>query len=161
MQLMKLIVIKNDSDGVNLTYSLLNSKGLPLEYRINNGTPTSLIYGYNDIKIVAKVEGLTNNELGSNVNTIKNLAVGYYGSLGEAGNIQKEIDLRNALNTLRNDFPNAMITTYTYDSFLRLKTMTLPNGYVEFYYYDGLDRLTKVTDKDGNILKAHEYHYKN
>ncbi|GEC77709.1 RHS repeat domain-containing protein [Flavobacterium aquatile] len=144
-----------------MSITKLNSKGLPTEVKSNDGIFTSYIYGYSDIKIVAKVEGITNLELGSNISNIMNLATGYYGSLGETGNVQKELDLRNALNTLRNSFPNAMITTYTYDSHLRLKTLTLPNSYVEFYFYDGLDRLVKVTDKDGNILKAHEYHFKN
>lgn len=72
-----------------------------------------------------------------------------------------EDDLRNKLTALRNAFPNAMVTTYTYDPLVGVTSITDPMGQTIYYHYDDFNRLEYVTDKDGKVLNKNEYHYKN
>ena len=59
----------------------------------------------------------------------------------------------------RSNFLDALITTYTYDGRLRLKTVTGPDGVTTKYGYDGLDRLTSTKDDDDKQLQTIKYNY--
>lgn len=71
-----------------------------------------------------------------------------------------EDTLRSKLQLLRAGFPEAMVTTYTYDPLVGVTSITTPNGLSTYYLYDGFSRLEYIKDKDGNILKKNEYVYK-
>lgn len=151
-----------ETTGTSILFTQYDSVGNVLSYQKDTSGPaTNYIYGYSGQRIVAKIEGVPYSLVSPYVSNIQVLATSYYGPLGEAGNVQKELDLRAGLNALRAALPNAMVTTYTYDAHQRLFSLTAPNGRSEFYYYDGLDRLLKIVDEDGNILNMLEYNLKN
>jgi YD repeat-containing protein len=52
------------------------------------------------------------------------------------------------------------MTTYTYDPLIGITTTTDPKSEVSFYEYDTFSRLMNIKDKDGNIIKHMDYHYK-
>ena len=54
---------------------------------------------------------------------------------------------------------DAQMTSYTYDSLLRLTATDSPNSTITYYEYDALNRLVDIKDQYGNIIKAFEYNY--
>lgn len=54
---------------------------------------------------------------------------------------------------------NAQMTTYSYDSILRLKSQCSASNMISQYEYDSFNRLIDIKDQYGNILKAFEYNY--
>lgn len=57
-------------------------------------------------------------------------------------------------------FPsNAFVTTYTYDLFGNILSVTDPNNLTQYYEYDTFGRLVRVKDNEGNILEKTEYHF--
>ena len=117
---------------------------------IINGTPTTIIWGYNQTQIIAKIENATNAEVQSQV-----------ASLQAASNLpNNEANLLIALTALRTSLPNAMVTTYTHKPLIGVSTITDPKGDKITYNYDSFNRLQNVIDKNGNILTENQYNYK-
>ncbi|SHM74411.1 hypothetical protein SAMN05444484_1091, partial [Flavobacterium chilense] len=91
--------------------------GNVIEYSLENGTPVSIIWGYNKTQPIAKIENATYSEVSS-----------YVVNLQDKSNTATETELINALNSLRTALPNAMITTYTYIPLVGVSTITDPKG---------------------------------
>jgi YD repeat-containing protein len=123
--------------------------GNVLEYSIENGTPVSIIWGYNKTQPIAKIENATYSQVSSYVSNLQNVS-----------NTGTETDLINALNNLRTSLPNAMITTYTFLPLIGVSTITDPKGDTITYTYDSFGRLQFVKDKNNNILSENQYNYK-
>jgi YD repeat-containing protein len=114
----------------------------------------SYIFGYNDRYPVAKLTGVKYNQISATkINAIKTKS-------NKIITPTNEQDLINELNGLRTDFPDAQITTYTYNPVIGVTSITDPKGDVQYYFYDELGRLKEVKDKNGNKLSENEYHYR-
>lgn len=157
---------KNNSVLSSLTrFTKYDSYGNIIEYQKENGIYVSIIMDSKGAKPLVKVENVRYDDLAAFLLDIRKP---YISSSDDAiSNItnpsnfatQKDIELRGYITNLRNSFNHALITSYTYDSYNRLKTITLPNGFVEFYEYDNLHRLIKVKDDEGNDIKEYKYNY--
>ncbi|QTE36362.1 hypothetical protein J3L18_25020 [Mucilaginibacter gossypii] len=55
---------------------------------------------------------------------------------------------------------DSQMSTYTYSPLIGMTSATDAKNQTTYYDYDGLQRLKNVKDKDGNIVKHAEYHYK-
>ncbi|WP_169630288.1 RHS repeat domain-containing protein [Flavobacterium humi] len=133
-------------------YTVMDTaNGKPLELKMENGTPVTYIWGYNKSQPIAKIENATFASIPTA--TITNLQ-----GLSDTGS---EANLITAQIALRASLPNAMVSTYTYIPLVGVSTITGPNSDKITYTYDAQGRLVQVKDKDGNIVKANEYHYKN
>ncbi|RZK27122.1 MAG: hypothetical protein EOO43_00640 [Flavobacterium sp.] len=55
---------------------------------------------------------------------------------------------------------NSQSTLYNYDPLVGIISRISPNGQTEFYEYDAFGRLKLTKDRNGNIRKAIDYHYK-
>jgi hypothetical protein len=133
-----------------ITYDLYDNKGNLKQYTIENAPPVSIIWGYNQTQPIAKIEGVS----------YINLPSIYIDAAILASNTATESELVNALNALRMQIPNAMISTYTYKPLIGVSTITDPKGDIQYYFYDNFNRLQYVKDKNGNILSENEYHYR-
>jgi hypothetical protein len=56
---------------------------------------------------------------------------------------------------------DAQMTTYSHDPARKVSFITDTNGKTVFYQYDTFGRLQYVRDQEGNIIKQHEYIYRN
>lgn len=123
-----------------------------------DGMKIVYIWGYNKTRVVAKIENAifaqiptaTYNTIISTSNADNDRTIGTTGNEGA---------LRTALNTLRADLPNAMVTTFTYDPLIGTTSVTAPNGTTQYYEYDAYNRLQFIKDFEGNLLEEHDYNY--
>lgn len=132
-----------------ITYNQYDDLGNVLQYTPESGIPVCIIWGYNKTQPIAKTENATYSQVTSYVANLQ--------SLSDTGS---EASLITALNLLRTDLPNAMVTTFTFKPLIGVSTITDPKGDVTTYTYDSFGRLEFVKDKNGNILSENQYNYK-
>lgn len=133
-------------------YDLYASK--PLEISEKGGPRTVFIWGYNKTKLIAMIENIDYRDiLSTTITDLQSISDSEYSESAEE-------NLRTALNNLRGTFPNALVTTYTYDPLVGVKSITDPRGNTTYCTYDSLNRLKFVKDNEGNILSKNEYNYK-
>ncbi|WP_202704456.1 DUF5977 domain-containing protein, partial [Flavobacterium sp. UGB4466] len=142
-----------------ITYDQYDDKGNILQYTPESGVPVSIIWGYNKTQPIAKIENVSYSSIPAG--TIINLQEL---SNADTDNCMsddcREQLLREALNALRNSFPNSFITTYTYNPLLGVTSITDPKGIPSYYEYDTLGRLKFVKDQDLNVVQKYCYNYK-
>lgn len=137
-----------------LTYNSYDNKGNVTQYTPENGVPVSLIWGYNQTQLIAKLENALYATIP--VATISNLQLKSNADIDPS----TELTLINALNLLRTTFPQSMISTYSYNPLVGVSTITDPKGDKITYSYDAFGRLQSVLDKDNNKLSENQYNYK-
>ena len=134
--------------------------GLLRGYTQLDGTQVTLVYGYNNTQLVAKMVNVDaliyyNNSsylgLRSNISSQSNQSNFTY----------SEANLKTTLNSLRTTFPNAFVTTYTYKPMVGISSITDENGKTTTFEYDTFNRLSTVKDYIGNILNEYQYNFTN
>ncbi|WP_374173030.1 DUF5977 domain-containing protein [Flavobacterium tructae] len=133
-----------DSDIVN---GASYGNGNVLEYALEDGSPVAIIWGYNKSQPIAKIENATYAE----VEALPYFGKGFIVSEG-LSSIQE--------NTLRNNLPEAMVTTYTYNPLVGVTSITDSKGIVTYYEYDSFGRLQYVKDHNLYVLQRYCYNYK-
>ena len=150
---------ENNIPEDRIVYHKYDLYGHPLEVSKADGVHIVYIWGYNQSQPIAMIENLDYASIPTQ--TITNLQSlsdsDNDRTLGASGN---EGALRIALNALRASYPEAMVSTYTYDPLVGVTSMTDAKGYTMYYEYDEFNRLKQVKDADGKILNETMYHYK-
>jgi hypothetical protein len=142
----------NDPMESRLTYHKYDPYGNVLDVSKQDGTHVSYIWGYNKTLPIAKIEGLSYDELATKLNTTP----------AGLDSFDESPSYMNLINGLRNAFSISdpfMITTYEYDVGVGIKKVTDPRGRNMTYFYDDFNRLEYVKDHEGNILSENEYKY--
>lgn len=131
---------------------LRDEKANVISYHNKANVYTTLIWGYNKTKPIAKIENITYDDIPTTeLNALNNFnyATG------------TETQLLTALQNLRNALPStAMVTTMTYKPLVGISTVTDPKNDKKTYHYDSFNRLEFVKDSQGNILQENNYHFK-
>lgn len=141
-----------------VTYDQYDVRGNLLQYTSKDGIPTSIIWGYNGTKPIAKVVGLVYSVVSGMASSIVSA------SDLDASNPSTEGALIIALDNFRKNSSllNYQITTYTYDPLIGVTSITPPSGSREVYLYDTANRLKEIRENNssGKVLKEFKYNYK-
>lgn len=116
---------------------------------LTGAAPMVYLWGYEKMYPIAKIENASFAEVAASLNITETVLKTY-----DETNI-------GTINTLRQQLPKAMVTTYVYDPLVGITRMTDPSGYTMTYSYDDLNRLRFVKDTDNNLISEHKYNYKN
>ena len=141
------------NENRKLTFDKYDADGNVLQYSFNQGSPVTIIWGYNNSMPIAKIEGATYADIPQNlINDIVNASKNDIETTSEDA-------FESVLDSFRISLPNYLITTYVYDPQIGLKNITDPNGIKTFYKYDFSGRLKEVLDTNQNLVKEYAYNY--
>lgn len=115
----------------------------------DTGTIT-FVWGYNDSRIIAEVRNATADQIQNGLTC----------TLTALNTKTDTEELINIFNNLRTALPQAMVTSYTYNLFLKTLSVTDPSGKTLRYEYDAAQRLKLTRDVNNSILQKYEYHYR-
>lgn len=153
----------NASPSTEVKYDKYDEKGNILQYTTKEGIPVAILWGYNTTQPIAKIEGITYDQLLAT----NSVAAVVSKSNEDAADPTKEGLFLDALNDFRKQsaFAGKQVSTFTYDPLIGVTSITPPSGIREVYVYDTANRLkeVKVREKDtaGNYVfkKVKEYNY--
>lgn len=150
--------IQNNSPSTEVTYDMYLYGNLQ-QYNTKEGVPVTLVWGYNNTKVIAKIEGI---DWAHAYSTVMVTATAKSDLDVDAASEQILI---TALDNIRKNstFLNTRVTTYTYDPLIGVTSITPPSGIREVYLYDAANRLKEVRQDNaaGKLLKEFKYNYKN
>ncbi len=135
-----------------LVFDSYNNRGKVTQLRKSNGTVISVLYGYGHRYPVAKIENATFSEALNAIDPQYNYSTNFQNL--------SELDLQVAIQSIRDNLPQVIITSYTYRPLIGVSTVTDQNGNTLEYKYDSLNRLEYVVDQNGKVLSHNEYNYK-
>jgi len=149
--------------STDVTYDKYDEKGNIVQYTTKDGIAVTIVWGYNKTHPIAKVEGMTYDQLLSLASPTAIITA----SDQDAADPSKEGLLLEALNSFRKNtqLADRKVTTYTYDPLIGVTSITPPSGIRQVFTYDPANRLkeTKVRSKDTtgaySDKKASEYRY--
>lgn len=141
-------LVKNAAYKERMIFDQYDSYGNILAYHKADDVASTYIWGYNNTYPVAEVIGVPY----SSVISILNQNILQNPSSDQA--------LRDELHKIRQNFPAALVTTFTYIPLVGISSKTDPRNETTFYVYDAVGRLTLIKDKNNNILKKLCYNYK-
>ncbi|MDJ1467162.1 hypothetical protein [Xanthocytophaga flava] len=160
----------NYSPKDNFAY---DNHGNIVVYEKQDAPKQVFLWGYNQTLPIIKADNLDVATLNNAVGEVLT-ALGYSNGLADLDTFLNS--LKGFDTTIKKDrwksfnqqlqqkltFTNgvALFSAYTYDPLVGMTSATDANGITTYYEYDALQRLKAVKDKDSNLLKSHQYHYK-
>lgn len=137
--------------------------GNVLEVHHRGGQVNTYVWGYHQKYPIARLIGVSLLEINNaDSDLIEDLS-----GLSDADNDRclgvtgcAESALRSELMGLYDLFPDAMITTYTYDPLIGMTSQTDVNGRCTYYEYDDLGRLKYLLNPDRDIIRETSYSYR-
>lgn len=151
------VVEKIDGDGDLRIHSMTyDSRGNPQSMIKDENTKIVYLWSYNYQYPVAKIEGLTYDNVVNTLNS--NLGNNYISTLA-----QNALPTAAQIASIRSGLAskNALITTYTYLPLVGMVTATDPRGVTINYTYDTFNRLLNIKNDDNKVLNEYKYHYYN
>ena len=156
----------NSTSSTDITYDKYDEKGNLLQYTTKDGIPVAIVWGYNKTQPIAKVEGITYDQLTSTV-PVSGIVTA---SDNDAADPAQESLLLDALNSFRKQsaLSGKLISTYTYDPLIGVTSITPPSGVRQTYTYDSANRLKETGVRGKNSagsyinkkMSENKYNYK-
>lgn len=155
----KIIASKgNFQEQARVLFHDYNIFGLPLEVSKTDGIHHSYVWGYNNMSPIAKLSNVSLSVLTSEQNNAIEEAINH--SNLDVDSTSENL-LRTKLDNLRAVFPEAMVSTVTYDPLIGPTSEASPNGHYNYYVYNQSHRLKHVKDHENHIISTNEYFYRN
>ena len=152
--------LNNTIERISFAYHDFLNKANLKESSLTDGPKTVYIWGYHNRFPVAKIENASYADIPQSIiDDIKTKSDTE--NNGVLGDYNAENELRTALNALRTQLPDALITTYTYDPAIGVTSITDPAGNTMYYSYDSFNRLKEVRDENDHLITDYDYHYSN
>ena len=121
-------------------------------YIEKDGKPEAIyIWGYNYQYPIAEIKNVTYERFS---HIISSQTLEQIGSRNIPSVSQWQV-----INNLRDDLPEALITTYSYKPGIGIISKIDPRGIKTSYIYDPFGRLTDIKDHKGNLLEHYDYQY--
>jgi hypothetical protein len=151
-------VIEN-TPQVQGTFDKYDTYGNLLQYTTRSGVPVTFVYGYNNTQPIAKIEGITYNQLQA-LNITSSII---NASNSDALDPSTEGGLITALDNFRKEpgLKGYYINTYTYDILIGVTSETSPNGIKKYYKYNTAGKLEKILDRNGITIQEYKNNLKN
>ncbi|WP_336717478.1 hypothetical protein [Chryseobacterium mucoviscidosis] len=154
------------TSSTDVTYDRYDEKGNILQYTTKDGIPVAIVWGYHKTQPIAKVEGITYDQLTSTV-PVSGIVTA---SDNDAADPAQESLLLDALNSFRKQsaLSGKLISTYTYDPLIGVTSITPPSGVRQTYTYDPANRLKETGVRGKNSagsyinkkMSENKYNYK-
>lgn len=117
------------------------------------GSQICYVYGYGGSYPIAKIENV-------DYATVQSVLGGQAAIESFRDNTAPADATVNSFLAPLRTIPGADVTTYTYKPLIGMSSATDTKGNTLYYEYDSFSRLMNVRDKDGNIMKHMDYHFK-
>lgn len=138
-----------DSHFKEHTLFKYSEKGRLVEYKQINGPVSSIIWGYKNTKPVAYIINASYDVAKQHVNE------SYLNQLNLSST-----QMNTETQKLRTNLIDAQVTTYSYRPLVGMETQTDPKGVISTYEYDSSLRLKAIKDQNGKVVKSFDYHFR-
>ncbi len=139
--------ILNKATETRLRFDSYDNTGNVTSFSNENDIKKVFVFGYNNTYPVAEVIG----ETYAHVSGVLNNSI--------LQNPSSDQVLRDELQKIRQNFPAALVNTYTYKQMMGITSKTDAANRTTYYEYDAFGRLVLVRDQDGNAVKKVCYNY--
>ena len=143
-------ILPNSNTVAQMTVTGYDGKGNIREYKLQDGTPVTIIWSYNRQHPVLEIVGSTYTEVKGKAAAVTNL---------ESASSVSYDTLKSVYNSIKTGLPNAHVTAYMYSPWHGVSRIIAPNGHDVTYSYDNSGRLEKIGDPQG-ITQKYQYNYK-
>lgn len=151
----------------HVKFEIYDKKLNIIQVKDESDIPITILYGYNQTLPIVQIKGATYGQVMQAFN-LDPLNIDSYLLLEIIKKSDLDINdmteadlLQELINFKKNtDLKDYIITTYTYDPLIGVKSITSPSGISELYKYDSNNRLEKIIDVTGKVLKEFKYNYK-
>lgn len=149
--------LQSNNMSTEVTFEKYDSKGNIVQYTTKEGISTTIIWGYHQTLPIAKIEGAKLSDIQQSM--IDSIVNSSNADATAAAN-NDETSFLAVLDSFRKNNSNYIVTTYTYDPLIGIRTTTPPSGIREIRMYDSAGRPEKVLDINGKVLNQLKYNYK-
>ena len=147
-------------------FDIYDNKENLIQATQKSGIPTTTIWGYNQTKPIAIIQGASYSQIMKAFNLDSNDPNSYLQlEIVKKSNLDNnnfsESSFISELKSFRNkaELSDFKVILYVYDPLIGVKTIFQPSGIVESYKYDSNNRLERVIDQNNNLIKEFKYNY--
>jgi 6-pyruvoyl-tetrahydropterin synthase len=148
----------NNHTELRIEFLSYDEYGNPTSIIKDNAEKVTYLWAYSGQHPIAEIAGTTYAEVMTN----SSVASQYSHIKGQLSPNAEEIWTLGS--TLRQNFPHAFVTTYTYEPLVGMTSQTDPVGITSYYEYDCFGRLLEIyqlKNRKKEILQKYDYRYAN